>query len=133
MPFEKGNKAAVGHGRPRGRGFRGVAKKIMRETRDGAELVEHALRVFRSKKTMRHEKWEAMCWLADRAIGKAPQVLDLDVDVTANVKAPKLDASLLDQQQRDALRAAIAIMRGPRPQIAGAVPVIDVRSEETEE
>lgn len=91
--FAIGNRANPG-GRPKG--FAGVAKLIMAETRNGAEMVEFALKVFRNKprggkgkgaKTPPYsfdaQMW-AQQWLTDRGIGKAMQIIDLDPHDTAN-------------------------------------------------
>ena len=117
--FQKGNKAAVGHGRPRGKGFRGVAKMIMEETQDGAEMVRYALEVFRSKKTMRHEKWEAMCWLADRSLGKPVAMLELEAAITTPDEQPKMDLSRLDATGRARLRE-VMLRAMARPVVVGA-------------
>jgi hypothetical protein len=68
MPFVAG-KSGNPSGRPKG--FAGVARKIMSETRDGDELVEFALSVWRDTKRTMQERMEAHAWLSDRALGKA--------------------------------------------------------------
>jgi len=105
MPFVKGQ--VLTHkrtGRPKG--FKGVAKMIAKETRDGAELVEYALKVFRSKKSFPHQKWEALCWLADRSIGKPVEMVALDaaISATAPAAAPKMDLGRLNADERAKLR-----------------------------
>ena len=69
MPDGKWAKGhAGGPGRPPG--FRGVAKRIMKETRNGDELVEWALSVWRDETLPMSERWRAHDWLSDRGLGK---------------------------------------------------------------
>ncbi len=62
-------------GRPKG--FRGVSRLIMSETRDGAELVEWALKMFRDDKAEVRDRSAAHQWLSDRGLGKAIATLEL--------------------------------------------------------
>jgi hypothetical protein len=64
QPGQSGNEA----GRPKG--LAGEAKMIMRETRDGAELVERALTVGRGPKRPMREHG-AHEWLRDARLGRA--------------------------------------------------------------
>ncbi len=73
LPGQSGNLL----GRPRG--FAGVAAEIMRQTRNGAELVEWALDVFRDTKRPHAERAAAHAWLADRGLGRPVSVVDLEV------------------------------------------------------
>lgn len=86
-------------GNPTGRpkGFKGVAAAIMRETGDGDELIRYALETFRNTAGNKShaERWEAMCWLADRGIGKPVAMVELAAQLTAGA-APEDDA--LDAQ-----------------------------------
>lgn len=101
-PFAKGDPRINAGGRPKG--FAGVAKLIMAETRSGAEMVEFALKVFRNKPrggkgkgaktppySLDAQVW-AQQWLTDRCIGKAMQIVDLDPHDTAN-RVPTSTAS----------------------------------------
>jgi|GEM_PF-4486516 len=64
-------------GNPGGRP-RGLADLVRRETKDGAELVEFFLAIFRGKrKAPLRQRIEAATWLADRGFGKALQQMEL--------------------------------------------------------
>lgn len=63
-------------GNPGGRP-KGLAELVKAETRDGAELIEFYLRVFRGKRQPLRYRFEAAAWLADRGFGKALQQMEL--------------------------------------------------------
>ncbi len=103
--FKKG---CVGNPAGRPRGFKGLAKKIQVNTRDGDEMLEFALSVFRGThdaQTTFGQRWEAFQWLSDRGYGKAPQVIEVhhdepvqsDVDMT---KVSDEDLELLESAAR---------------------------------
>ncbi len=69
-PGETGNPG----GRPRG--TTQFAELIANETRHGAELVEYALRVLRSRSRKAPKTW-AVEYLTERMLSKAPQHIDL--------------------------------------------------------
>jgi hypothetical protein len=108
--FRKGNK---GGGRPKG--FRGVAKLIMEETRDGAELVEYALEVFRDQegKRMPAQRWEALQWLSDRGLGKPLVSVDLAAEVGVTLEGPVALAEMSDAE----LHALVATLPGVLPAV----------------
>jgi hypothetical protein len=58
-------------GNPRGRP-KGFASKIREQTRNGEELVEFALEVWRDASKTLKERWPAFVWLSEYAYGKAP-------------------------------------------------------------
>lgn len=71
-------------GNPNGRpkGFKGLARKLMRETEGGEELIKFALDVFRGThptvgRTAADRKW-AFEWLSNHIFGKAPDRLIVD-------------------------------------------------------
>lgn len=107
--FRKGHKG--GPGRPKG--FRGVAKLIMEETRDGAELVEYALLVFRDEegKRMPAQRWEALQWLSDRGLGKPLISVDLAAEVGISLDGPVALAEMSDAE----LHAIVATLPGVLP------------------
>ena len=78
-PGESGNPGG------RTRGFKGVAELIMRETRDGAELVEFALATMRNVgpggagtgNRSFDERWQAHNWLANYGIGRPIVSVDI--------------------------------------------------------
>jgi hypothetical protein len=61
-------------GRPRG--TREFAELIAEETRGGAELVEYALAVLRSRSQKAPKVW-AVEYLTERMLGRAPQSIEL--------------------------------------------------------
>ena len=88
--FQPGGPA--GPGRPQG--FRHAARKIMRETKDGAELVEFALRVMRDEAADMPERLRALDWLSAYGLGKPVARHELEAHVTA-VGAGRLDVRAL--------------------------------------
>lgn len=96
LPGQSGNLL----GRPRG--FAGVAAEIMRQTRNGAELVEWALDVFRDEKRPHAERAAAHAWLADRGLGRPVSVVDLEVRAGDGVRR---DFSHLSDAEIDELLA----------------------------
>ena len=108
--FQKGNKMAVG-GR-RLKGAQNIAKQIREETGNGEEIVDFVMRVFRGKHpAFQHSpndlKWAAE-WLADRAFGKARQIIELNTDSEAQEILP--DMSALTDEELKVLEEAGAIM-----------------------
>lgn len=106
-------------GRPKG--FKGMAKLIQKETRNGAELVEYALKVFRDEEQYHHTRWEALQWLADRGFGRAMQMVDLaahlEVSGTIEHRPMLVDAlKKLEGADRARLRELMLKASGdPRP------------------
>lgn len=122
--FKKGNKAALGRGRPKG--FKGLAKKIQRETEGGDELLEFALAVFRGggpegsgfehlgKKFS--ERWDAFVWLSDRGYGKAPLVIEAHHEgEVATAIVP--DLSEFSDEELEAMDAAAAVVERHRKKL----------------
>ena len=89
-------------GRPKG--YKGVARLIMKETRDGAELVEYALKIFRDEKADPKERHAMHQWLSDRGLGKAPQ----EITVTPGSNENAIDWSKVPEEDRERLLEAIA-------------------------
>ncbi len=52
---------------------------IMDATRDGAELVEWALGIWRDTSAPIEHRWQAFQWLSDRGMGKPMAMVDLHV------------------------------------------------------
>lgn len=94
-PGHSGNKA----GRPKG--FAGLAAAIRQQTKDGAELVEWALLVWRDPNVPLNVRWDAFVWLTDRGFGKPLTMIDLN----ASLAQPKsaLDLAVLAQDDLDAI------------------------------
>lgn len=113
QPGQSGNPA----GRPRG--FRGVAKAIMAATRDGEELVEFALRVFRDTDAADDQRWQALVWLADRGLGKPLQSLELAASVDVE-RSPAYDLTGLSIDEQRALLDVLGRARAlPEPEDSG--------------
>jgi hypothetical protein len=72
-PFEKGNRANPG-GRPGGN--RGISQYIKSKTAKGKELVNKMLEIAANDKKTSN-RIEAIKWLADRGLGKAPDYLEV--------------------------------------------------------
>lgn len=75
MTFVPGDPRINRSGRPKG--FAGVARMIMAETRDGAELVEWALCIWRDERLDIKDRMAAYQWLSDRGLGKPVQMTEL--------------------------------------------------------
>jgi hypothetical protein len=61
------------------------ARLIGQETRDGAELVEYAIRVLRDADASEERRWSALVWLADRYAGKPAAPVDVSVSTPASL------------------------------------------------
>ncbi|MGQ0507477.1 MAG: DUF5681 domain-containing protein [Myxococcaceae bacterium] len=80
QPGQSGNPA----GRPKGKGF---AAAIRKRTRNGLEMIEHALTVMRDKDAPIGEQQRAREFLTDRAFGKATQHTVTEAELTAELKS----------------------------------------------
>ena len=85
---------------PGARGTRNFAKLIRESTRDGAELIEFALDVMRDGACPVSERLRALDWLADRMLGRAPQQIVMDGELTV----PSRDLSRLTNEQLEHLQ-----------------------------
>ena len=54
------------------------ARKIREQTKDGEELVEYALGVWRNQKLTLRDRWPAFVWLTEYAYGKAPSFAPIE-------------------------------------------------------
>ena len=113
---------SVGRGRllrmARSRDFRSVAKLVMDRTSNLQEVVEFVLDVFRGGgiavgqiklvPTFEQRRWAAE-WLADRAIGKPVQAMDLNI--TDDSDANRMDFSKISD---DDLRTVVRAVRDAR-------------------
>ena len=96
-------------GNPSGRrkGFKGMAAYIRSQTRDGEELVDFSLSVFRNKSNVytHDHQWEAMKWLADRGFGKAVNtVVDMsgeDADTELHKALEGIDLESLSSMEQE--------------------------------
>ena len=124
MPFTKGNSGNRA-GRPKG--FAGVAKLIATETRDGAELVEFALQVFRDEDADMRDRQAAHAWLSDRGLGKPVATIDLHAAVTPVGASDDDDRALeaLTPYQLRALLEAERAFEASRARIFDAEIVAD--------
>lgn len=98
-----------------------MARMIRGETRDGAELVEFALRVWRGEVDgMDSEKsrmW-AHDWLTDRAIGKPLQSVDMllgAVEITPEQQAALEALKLSPHERRERIAELKARARSSTP------------------
>lgn len=98
-------------GRPKG--FAGVARMILTETRDGAELVEFALETLRNEENEMRDRLAAHSWLSDRGLGKPLQSLELH-----GVNTPATPVRNFDSLPLERRRELLAQLR--------AVPELDV-------
>jgi hypothetical protein len=101
-PFPKGVSGNPG-GRPKSAG---LVARIREETRDGEEIADFMLSVFRDESASRRDRMEAASWLTDRAYGRAAQTVRQEVEVPAGVSFAELT-----DEQRQALLARITARR----------------------
>ncbi len=115
-PGQSGNPG----GRPRG--TTQFAELIATETRDGAEMVEYALKVLRSKRGKPDAKRWAVEYLTERMLGKPPQAIDLggNIDVTEQGDAKN--------KLRERFQALISALRVSELH-GGAAPEAGTRSQ----
>jgi hypothetical protein len=86
-----------------GGSFQGrLVARIREETRDGEEIADFMLSVFRDKSASRRDRMEAASW----AYGRAAQTLRQEVEVPAGVSFAELT-----YEQRQALLARVAARR----------------------
>jgi hypothetical protein len=71
-PFKPGQS-----GNPLGRP-KGFARVIREQTRNGEELVEFALEVWRDTSKSLKDRWPAFVWLTEYAYGKAPSFAPIE-------------------------------------------------------
>jgi hypothetical protein len=80
-----------------------MARLIREATRDGAELVEFALKVFRDENTTDKSREWAHEWLSDRGFGKPMQAVDMTVNDNNEMSSKPLDYANLTIPQLEAL------------------------------
>lgn len=121
-PGQSGNPS----GRPKG--FKGLAAMIQKETGDGKELIEFALRIFRGLPDEKTKvapslqmRWDAMCFLVDRGYGKAVTPIDLTVGEGSHLE--DLDMKRLSTEELNQIERAFSVVERARQ------PVIDVGDE----
>jgi hypothetical protein len=102
----------------RSRGFKGVAKLIATETRDGAELVEWALSVFRDPDRTYSERAAAHQWLSDRYLGKPLSSHEIVAAVATHTIGPPAGWDAMPLEQRRAILNDV--MNGSRLALAPA-------------
>jgi len=114
MPFSKGQSGPArfqkgGSGNPGGRpkGATEMARFIREQTRDGAELVEFALKIWRDPAQNDKSRQWAHEWIADRGFGKPLQAVDMQLTGDLTVEQSPIDLSKLTIEQLETL-AAIA-------------------------
>lgn len=90
-----------GPGRPKG--FKGVAKQIMAKSRDGAEMVEWAFKVWQDERSPMSDRRWAFEWLSDRGLGKPVARTELEATIERITDND-------DRQLTDAQFAAVAVL-----------------------
>lgn len=98
--FQKGKSGNPG-GRPRG--ALEMARMIREQTHDGADLVKHALKVWRDKKATPKDRQWAHEWLCDRGFGKAVQSVDVGFDGEHSLDEQPINMEDLSSEQLAAL------------------------------
>ena len=97
-------------GNPAGRpkGTTAMIEFIRKQTRDGVEIAEYCLKVFRDKRAKAKDRQDAANWLTDRGFGKAAAVVDVNhsgaIDTASRIDLSKMSASALaelDEACRD--------------------------------
>jgi hypothetical protein len=98
-PFKPGQSGNPG-GRPKG-----LVSRIREQTRDGAEIADYMLGVFRDGEQPTKIRLEAAAWLADRGFGRAIQPTREEfVDVPEGVGLDDLSREELAALKAAALR-----------------------------
>jgi hypothetical protein len=97
--FQKGQSGNPGG---RSRGVAEMARLIRTETRDGAELVEYALKVFRDPEASERSRVDMHAWLSDRGFGKPLQSVEIG---SGEVKPVDLSSLNLTTEQLEQLAA----------------------------
>lgn len=82
-------------GNPGGRP-KGLSRYIREQTREGEELAEFVLSIFRTSKSGR-ERMEAASWLADRGFGKPRQGVELSGEGGGPVAVASLSIEDIDK------------------------------------
>jgi len=93
-----------------------MAQLIRTSTKDGAELVEYALSVFRDVEMSDANRQWALQWLSDRGFGKAPLVLDVSFNDQddSGIDREATDLEEMTEEQVAAL-AVLDAVRGTTP------------------
>ncbi len=91
--YLKGHSPHPSAGRPKG--FKGVAKQIMRLTEDGAAMVKWAMEVWQNQTSSMADRRWAFEWLSDRGLGKPVARTELEATIahaTSDDDRPLTDA-----------------------------------------
>lgn len=80
-----------------------MARMIRTATRDGAELVEYALAVFRDPAASERSRVDMHAWLSDRGFGKPLQSVEIGGDIDV-MQAMRDVAKLSDEELIEAAR-----------------------------
>ena len=81
--FKKGQSGNPA-GRPRG--MRRFAKEIMRATANGSELWQIALQIARNQEARDHDRLEAVKFLKESSLGKAPLTIEIEGHTTHSLR-----------------------------------------------
>lgn len=93
-------------GRPKG--WAAVAREILKQTNEGKEMVEFALRIWRDPMETPSRRDAMLHWLADRGLGKAVNIVEMDMQIgVAPSLIDALDMSKLSDVQLQALKESL--------------------------
>lgn len=124
MPFVPGKSGNPG-GRPAARKnlAANLARLIADETRDGAELVEYAVKILRSVDSTESARQYAHDWLSNRGAGKALQTLDGDLTIGISPEqAALIDALKLSPHERQRRIATLEAVENDEHEDRIAIP-----------
>jgi hypothetical protein len=114
------------------RSQKAFSELVLKQTRNGEELLEFVLKVFRDDQMPFRDRMIAMNWLADRAFGKAPQHVDVDVSVGGQEPQDQtgMDFSKLSTEELHKLQE---MYKKAAPEQLAAPATVDVIEAEYEE
>lgn len=87
---------------------------------NSTELVGFVIGVWQDTRLPLEQRWQALCWLADRGWGKPVQAVEVDAEIRAEVAAmPLPNVDSLDADEARQLLALLDRVEGGRALLPG--------------